>query len=194
LRNLGVLVTVVAALMVVGTVEHQAESHTLKSSPYSTRLVHQIHHARRATWNCQVRLGRTKTRASVVPLHARSVGFRRWALRDKWVPLAAGCSRELRRVIAARNALTPSAAQQAICDVWGRWCREAIAVARCETGGTFSVYAQNGQYLGLFQMGDWARSVYGHSYTPWGQARAAYRNFLDNGWGQWECASIVGII
>ena len=76
----------------------------------------------------------------------------------------------------------------AILHVFGPYGAQAVEVARCETGGTFSVYARNGQYLGLFQMGDYARSTYGHSWTPIGQARAAYAYFRDaGGWGPWEC-------
>ena len=76
----------------------------------------------------------------------------------------------------------------AILHVFGPYGAQAVEVARCETGGTFSVYARNGQYLGLFQMGDYARSTYGHSWTAVGQARAAYAYFRDaGGWGPWEC-------
>lgn len=79
--------------------------------------------------------------------------------------------------------------QAAICHVFGSYCSQALSVARCETGGTFSVYAQNGQYLGLFQMGSYARSRYGHSWTAIGQARAAYGYFVDSGrdWSPWQC-------
>jgi hypothetical protein len=70
---------------------------------------------------------------------------------------------------------------------------EAWRVAACETGHTFSVWARNGQYLGLFQMGDYARSTYGHGYNPWTQARAAATYWRDAGWRPWECASILGI-
>jgi hypothetical protein len=65
---------------------------------------------------------------------------------------------------------------------------EAWAVARCETGGTFSVWANNGQYLGLFQMGDYARSRYGHGRDPWTQARAAHRYYVASGrdWSPWD--------
>jgi hypothetical protein len=77
--------------------------------------------------------------------------------------------------------------QQIICQVFGVHCQAAISVARCETGGTFSVYAKNGQYLGLFQMGEYARSTYGHGWTAYEQARAAYRYFLDAGWSPWQC-------
>ena len=73
--------------------------------------------------------------------------------------------------------------------VFGRYGDQAVRVAGCETGGTFSVWARNGQYLGLFQMGSYARSLYGHSWNAWGQARAAYQYFVDSGrdWSPWSC-------
>lgn len=48
--------------------------------------------------------------------------------------------------------------------------------------------AQNGQYLGCWQMGSTARAVHGHGYTFGAQAYAAaslYRSA--GGWGPWEC-------
>lgn len=88
-----------------------------------------------------------------------------------------------RRLAATR----PETPQEVICDVFGRHCRDALAVARCESG--YRTDAQNGQYLGLFQMGDWARSNYGHGATALAQARAAFRLFVDTGrtWQQWSC-------
>lgn len=73
--------------------------------------------------------------------------------------------------------------------VFGPYGEQAVRVSSCETGGTFDVNAQNGQYLGLFQMGSYARGRYGHSYTALGQAQAAYRYFVDSGrdWSPWEC-------
>lgn len=73
--------------------------------------------------------------------------------------------------------------------VFGVYGSQAIAVADCETGGTFSVYAQNGQYLGLFQMGSSERATYGHGSTALEQARAAYRYFVASGrdWSPWDC-------
>jgi hypothetical protein len=66
---------------------------------------------------------------------------------------------------------------------------EAWQVAQCETGGTMSVWANNGQYLGLFQMGSSERATYGHSANPWGQARAAHRYYVASGrdWSPWTC-------
>jgi hypothetical protein len=67
-------------------------------------------------------------------------------------------------------------------------CRDALRVARCETGGTWSVHARNGQYQGLFQMGSWARRNYGHGQNVWAQAHAAARLWRAHGWSQWECS------
>jgi hypothetical protein len=80
----------------------------------------------------------------------------------------------------------------AVMAVFGRHGRDAVRVFECESH--LNPYARNGQYLGIAQMGSWARSRYGHSSSALGQARAAYRNFRDNGWSQWSCASIVGVV
>ena len=44
----------------------------------------------------------------------------------------------------------------------------------CETGGHYNTTAKNGQFLGIFQMGTWARARYGHGRSARAQARAAY--------------------
>lgn len=70
---------------------------------------------------------------------------------------------------------------------FGPWASQAQAVSSCESG--HSIWAQNGQYLGLFQMGDYARRTYGHALYALGQARAAFRYFAASGydWSPWEC-------
>ena len=77
--------------------------------------------------------------------------------------------------------------QKAICHVFGSHCEEALRVARCESG--YSVNAENGQYLGLFQMGTSERRIFGHGETALEQAQAAYRYFVDSGrdWSPWSC-------
>ena len=82
---------------------------------------------------------------------------------------------------------TSSSPASIICRVFGSYCRQAISVARCESG--LSIYAHNGQYLGLFQMGSFARSTYGHGWDAWTQSRAAYRYFVASGrdWSPWSC-------
>ena len=71
----------------------------------------------------------------------------------------------------ARAASEPSSAtlasraprETAICHVFGAHCQQALRVARCESG--LRTTAQNGQYLGLFQMGSSERRLFGHGAT-----------------------------
>lgn len=75
-----------------------------------------------------------------------------------------------------------------ICQVFGpRYCGEAKRVAWCES--RWSTTAQNGQYLGIFQMGSWERRTYGHGSGAWAQSRAALRYFRASGrdWSPWSC-------
>jgi len=102
------------------------------------------------------------------------------------------CSYEiagLRRAIRIRDArrLAKASPRAAICTVFGSYCHQAINVAWCES--RLQTTAQNGQYLGLFQMGFNARARYGHGPDPWTQAEAAFRYFADSGfsWGPWQC-------
>lgn len=64
---------------------------------------------------------------------------------------------------------------------------QAWIVSGCESG--HSVWARNGQFLGLFQMGSWERSTFGHGWNPWAQAFAAARYFVASGrdWSPWQC-------
>jgi hypothetical protein len=77
--------------------------------------------------------------------------------------------------------------RKAICHVFGEYCRQALEVARCESG--YQTAAQNGEYRGLFQMGSSARHLFGHGAGALAQARAAHRYFLRSGrdWSPWSC-------
>jgi hypothetical protein len=94
--------------------------------------------------------------------------------------------RALRRIELVRlGQMTPA---EVICEVFGRrYCRQAVAVAWCESRHTTT--ARNGQYLGLFQMGSSERVRFGHGPAAWDQARAAYRYFVVAGrdWSPWSC-------
>jgi hypothetical protein len=98
-----------------------------------------------------------------------------------------------RAALAARQearrqaALLRSSPRAAICHAFGRYCGQALAVARCESG--LRTTAVNGQYLGLFQMGSSERRLFGHGATPLAQARAAHRYFVASGrdWSPWSC-------
>ena len=92
--------------------------------------------------------------------------------------------RQAARELALARARTP---QAVICRVFGRYCAQALAVARCESG--LSTGARNGEYRGLFQMGSSERQLYGHGAGAAAQARAAHRYFVRSGrdWSPWSC-------
>ncbi len=80
--------------------------------------------------------------------------------------------------------------EQVIRQVFGVYGSQAVAVARCESG--LSVWARNGQYENIFQMGYNERRTYGwHTVGSPAivAARAAYRYFVASGhsWRAWEC-------
>ena len=114
-------------------------------------------------------------------VHTASLVYvRKQAARAKLALARRAKARRLAAVAAAKP-------ENAICRVFGPYCREALAVSRCESG--LSTTAQNGQYLGLFQMGTTARRVFGHGETAVEQAAAAHRYFVASGpgWGPWSC-------
>jgi len=90
-------------------------------------------------------------------------------------------------VVARSTAAAGGGAERVICGVFGPYCSQALRVAWCES--RMRTTASNGQYLGLFQMGDNARRRYGHGSDAWTQAEAAFRYFADSGftWGPWSC-------
>lgn len=85
----------------------------------------------------------------------------------------------------------PTTVVGAVCKLWNP-CEPALRVFRCESG--LSTSATNGQYLGFAQMGDYARSRYGHGPDAWSQAVAAHAYYMDSGWSPWECARLTGVI
>jgi len=95
----------------------------------------------------------------------------------------------LRLKLHARDArrLASLPPKKAICAVFADDCRAAIAVAWCESH--LQTNAQNGQYLGLFQMGSYERQLFGHGPTAHAQALAAHRYFVSSGrdWSPWSC-------
>ena len=97
---------------------------------------------------------------------------------------AAIAKRQRVRRLAATRPATP---QAVICRIFGPHCREAIAVARCES--RLQTWARNGEYVGLFQMGVSERLLFGHGESAEVQARAALRYFVASGrdWSPWGC-------
>jgi hypothetical protein len=141
-----------------------------------------IQQARAQTHHCQDELGIPRTRvSSMVPIGA---AYRAWVL-------ALWRGRRDAYCAVLRAIRKPTVAVRM---VFGDEAPEALAVARCETGGTYDTNARNGQYQGLFQMGDYARHRYGHGDTALEQARAAHSYYQDAGWSPWECAYITGVL
>ncbi len=95
----------------------------------------------------------------------------------------------IRRLLHKREATRAAARSPrgAICDVFGQYCKQALAVAWCES--RLEPDAQNGQYLGLFQMGSQERRLFGHGQTARQQAIAAHTYFVHSGrdWSPWGC-------
>lgn len=95
----------------------------------------------------------------------------------------------LRRAIHSRvvRRLQGASPKVAICNVFQGYCRQALDVARCES--RLQTDAQNGEYLGLFQMGSFARELFGHGPTAQEQAVAAHKYFVASGrdWSPWSC-------
>jgi hypothetical protein len=97
--------------------------------------------------------------------------------------------RAIRRLLRKREARRRVAwsPRLAICDVFGPHCKQAVAVAWCES--RLRPTAQNGQYLGLFQMGSQERRLFGHGRSARQQAVAAHTYFVRSGrdWSPWSC-------
>jgi len=76
-------------------------------------------------------------------------------------------------------------ALRAVCYYFGANCATAMRIVKCETGGTYAPWAQNGQYLGIFQMGASERATFGYGSNVWAQAKAAYAYYKVAGFGPW---------
>jgi hypothetical protein len=104
-------------------------------------------------------------------------------------------ARTLRQVRRLRHALDIQAMRKlqsappkvAICAIFKHYCAQAVDVAWCES--RLSTRAENGQYLGLFQMGYTARRLFGHGASALAQSVAAHRYFVHSGrdWSPWSC-------
>lgn len=170
LAVIAVLAAVVCPSALAAPVNHQQTTAPVLAA---------IHHARAATAACRQDLGLRELAVSQQQPQGRP--YRRWVL-NLWTE---------RRDHVCGIAERVRSPEGAIRHVFGRYGDEAMRVANCETGGTYSVWAGYGkhQYLGLFQMGSRERAAYGHGTTPYAQARAAYRYFAATGydWSPWQC-------
>jgi hypothetical protein len=126
----------------------------------------------------------TRHRANVVRTERRLASTRAAIAEARLVRRLAIAKRRAARKLAQVRARSP---QTVICRVFGRYCGQALAVARCESG--LSTGASNGQYRGLFQLGSSERQLFGHGSSATAQARAAHRYFVSSGrdWSPWSC-------
>ena len=93
-------------------------------------------------------------------------------------------------VVAEADGATRQQTRQAICQVFGPRCAQALEVARCETGGTFTPGSSAAGERGLFQIHPvhfgWLNET--RLFEPVYNARIAYR--LSRGgtsWRHWTC-------
>ena len=134
---------------------------------------------RHRTWYWQDSTFIPRTRTAFAEKHTHGCKYLKW-IGKRW---AGRADETFRRYVELQDP------QEAICHVFGVYCSEALRVASCESGHSYSVHAHNGQYLGMFQMDSSARAIYGHGPTALEQARAAYAYFVASGseWSPWSC-------
>jgi len=150
-----------------------------KSNCNLNRARKYISNKRKATWEWQDKILVPHTRTNYAERKAHGCKYIKW-LGKRWATNAEG---------AFRTYVDLQDPEAAICHVFGNYCTQALAVTACESGHSRTPRATNGQYLGMFQMGSFARSTYGHGNTPLEQAIAAYKYFVASGrdWSPWSC-------
>lgn len=158
------------------------------TSAYSIGVIHRTNIAVATAQACQRHLDQDRRPDQSRHLYARtdSMAFRHWALR-LWRGRAHRCS--------ARTSYLNAYPPRAIEYVFDRISQTATAliVAQREGGGGYCTRATNGQYLGCYQMGDWARSRYGHGPTALDQSWAAFWYVRDaRGWCSGWAATAPG--
>lgn len=172
---LAIVVFLAALNLLAASHDHNIANASNRLSWRQQEIIVVRHHVH----NCQQRLGLHRSHVAQTIIRG-GTAYRAWVLRlwrDR-LGICQGLERRLRDPV------------QAILAVFGPYGTQAVSVARCETGGTFNVYARNGQYVGLFQVSDhWRQTVPGFGFTPLAQARHAYRVFRATGysWRHWTC-------
>lgn len=173
------LASAALALLVGGTPKAQAKN--LSVAHACPGIVKGIYYYRGSARKWERMMGHRPSKSDFNASLVYSCKYATWVAHT-WASRAAKNREEYVHWIATQN--DP---EYQICAVFGRYCSQAKAVAWCE--GKFNPYAENGQYLGTFQMGEHERSIYGHGYTVRAQAEAAYRYFIASGsdWSPWQC-------
>jgi hypothetical protein len=154
----------------------------LAPGPAGASLVQRTDKVMRHTQHCERLADRDRSPTPSRRLYARthSQPFRNWAYR-LWNGRAHRACGKVRYLNASPV--------RAVAYVFRRVAQvaKALSVVRCESN--FYTGASNGGvYLGLFQMGPYARAKYGHSRDALGQTWCAYFYYRDAGWSPWACA------
>lgn len=133
---------------------------------------------RAATWKWERKIDLNRTPTQFMERKASSCKRLRY-LKRKWALRADKRFRLVRTLETEPKA--------AIRWVFGPYADQALDVAWCES--RYNIWAENGQYLGLFQMGSSERQLFGHGTTAYEQAVAAERYFIQSGrdWSPWQC-------
>lgn len=183
------LITSALVLLLSGVPTANAKELRVSVARGCPGIVHGVYYYRNAAHRWETKLHRDWTKSTFDASLIKSCKYTIWVA-HKWKRLAhkehIAWDNFLAEQARARRILETDPIR-AICYVFGPYCQQALTVANCESG--YSTEAVNGQYLGLFQMGDWERSKYGHGPTAIQQAKAAYAYFVDAGhsWGPWQC-------
>lgn len=151
-------------------------AHAAAGSPAVPWRVKEIERTRALVHQCQDRLG--VKRSPISRMVPQGTQYRAWVLALWKARLEAFCG-----LVQTAERST----EVAIRVVFGRYAGEALRVSSCESG--WRTWAENGQYLGTFQMGNYARSLYGHGSDALTQAKAAHAYFVASGrdWSPWSC-------
>lgn len=172
-------ITALACLAAIFTV---AALHARSERASGLTAIHHVDLNRRSTWSCQDELHVDRRPTWFLERRTPSARYR-WWLATWWGTQRSYYCRTVHRL----NAHPWLAVEYAFSRV-GQGAK-AVDVSRCETGGTFWIGAENGQYLGLMQMGSHERATCGHGMTALRQAFAALCWWRTaGGWGRWSCA------
>lgn len=166
---------------------------TTKFQPGCLEVRQGINFYRGKVWHWQDKLGWARAKSNFItkeqPASCKYAYWvsQLWALRASYFH---------NRYNSLWNAKTPDQIKFVIRWVFKGYGDQAVEVASCETGGTFSLWAENGQYKNIFQMGESERTQFGwHTIgSPAIVAAKAAKAYFDYslrvngyGWYPWEC-------
>lgn len=160
-------------------VTSQQPTANLKVNTHCKAVKSHINIKRNATWKWQrsIYTNKTHTDYKEKKVSCQSRPYLRW-INKLW-------SRRADHLYKRYNQLNNNP-KLAICYFFKSNCAKALSVAWCES--KYHRYARNGQYMGIWQMGNFARDTYGHGDTPLEQTYYAYQYYKDEGWQPWSCA------